>query len=111
MPLHALWTAALVAALTSQKASDRFACAVWLEHAPRTSLAKITLRKFRSRHSVGCTECRERNFLDVIVAREVRAVCSGFTITPLASTPSARWCQDFFDVRFTCASTDTVPDA
>ena len=28
--LYALWTAALVAALTSRKASDRFACAVWL---------------------------------------------------------------------------------
>ena len=28
--LYALWTAALVAALTSLKASDRFVCAVWL---------------------------------------------------------------------------------
>ena len=28
--LYALWTAALVAALTSRKASDRFVCAVWL---------------------------------------------------------------------------------
>ena len=72
----------------------------------------ITLRNFRSSHSVGCTECGERKFLSVIVIMQGPNAVLLHKMTPLAGTPSASWWQDFFDARqFTSASTDTVPDA
>ena len=39
----------------------------------------ISVRNFRSPHSVHTTECGERNFLTEIVARKVRAVCYSHT--------------------------------